>query len=205
MTDEQVRDEAMILFLAGHETTANALTWTWYLLSQNPGAEAELHRELDEVLGDRDAAFEDMADLPYTEMVLTESMRLLPPAWAIGRRALADGEVGGYVIPAGAVVVVSPYLVHHDHRWYEDPEAFRPERWTEEERGKRPRHAYFPFGMGSRMCVGEPFAWMEGILALATIARRWRLRLAPGARVELQPSVTLRPRHGMPMVVGRRR
>jgi cytochrome P450 len=204
MTDQQVRDEAMTLFLAGHETTSNALTWTWYVLSQHPDVERKLHAELDEVLGGVAPTVEDVQRLPYTEMVLTESMRLFPPAWAIGRRALADHGAGEYVIPARAVVIVSPYLVHRDPRWYEDPEEFVPERWTTEERAKRPRHAYLPFGAGPRMCVGEPFARLEAVLVLATIARRWKLRLVPDHPVELQPVVTLRPKHGMVMTVERR-
>lgn len=204
MTDRQVRDEAMTLFLAGHETTSTALTWTWYLLSQHPEAERKLHAELHDVLGGRAPDARDVGRLRYTEMVLTESMRVLPPAWAIGRRALADHQAGGYVIPEGAVVIVSPYLVHHDPRWYEDPEAFVPERWAEGRHAKSPRHAYFPFGAGSRMCIGEPFAWLEAILVLAAIAQRWRLRLVPGHPVEVQPVITLRPRHGMLMRVEHR-
>lgn len=204
MTDRQVRDEAMTLFLAGHETTSTVLTWTWYLLSQHPEAERKLHAELHDVLGGRAPTIRDLPRLRYTEMVLSESMRVLPPAWAIGRRALADHPAGGYEIPKGAVVIVSPYLVHHDPRWFDDPEAFVPERWADGQREKPPRHAYFPFGAGSRMCIGEPFAWLEAILVLAAIAQRWRLRLAPGHPVELQPVITLRPRHGMLMRVERR-
>jgi len=204
MIDAQVRDEAMTLFLAGHETTSNALTWTWYLLSQHPQVEAKLHAELDEVLGSRPPTVTDVPRLRLTEMVLTESMRILPPAWAIGRRALADHHADAYVIPAGSVVIVSPYLVHHDPRWYEDPETFVPERWTDEERARRPRYAYLPFGAGPRMCVGEHFARMEGVLILATMAQRWRLRLVPGHPVELQPVITLRPKHGMAMTAERR-
>ncbi|HVH52896.1 MAG TPA: cytochrome P450, partial [Actinomycetota bacterium] len=204
MSDAQVRDEAMTLFLAGHETTSNALTWTWYLLSQHADVEAKLHAELDEVLGGRPPTVEDLPRLGFAEMVLTESMRILPPAWAIGRRALVDHQAGSYVVPAGSVVIVSPYLLHHDPRWYEDPEAFVPERWRDEERTRRPRNAYLPFGAGPRMCVGEHFARLEGVLVLATIARQWRLDLVPGHRVELQPAVTLRPRHGMAMTAERR-
>jgi cytochrome P450 len=204
MSDAQVRHEAMTLFLAGHETTSNALTWTWYLLSQYAHVEAKLHAEVDEVLGGRPPTVADVPRLRLTEMVLTESMRILPPAWAIGRRALVDHHAGPYVIPAGSVVIVSPYLVHHDPRWYEGPEDFVPERWTDEERARRPRNAYLPFGAGPRMCVGEHFARLEAILILATIAQRWRLRLVPGHRVELQPVVTLRPKHGMAMTAERR-
>jgi cytochrome P450 len=204
MSDAQVRDEAMTLFIAGHETTSNALTWTWYLLSQHPDVEAKLHAELDEVLAGRVPTVTDVPRLRLTEMVLTESMRILPPAWAIGRRALVDHHAGSYVIPAGSVVIVSPYLVHHDPRWYEDPEAFVPERWRDEERARRPRNTYLPFGAGPRMCVGEHFARLEGVLVLATVAQRWRLDLVPGHRVELQPVVTLRPKHGMAMTAERR-
>lgn len=204
MSDSQVRDEAITMFLAGHETTANALTWTWYLLARNPAAEAELHAELDRVLAGRLPALEDLPALRYTEMVLRESMRLLPPAWAVGREALAPFELGGYAIPARTVVVASQFITHRDPRWYPEPERFDPLRWTPEAQAVRPKFAYFPFGGGPRICVGESFAWMEGILLLATLAQRWRCRLAPGARVELLPLITLRPKYGMPMVLERR-
>jgi cytochrome P450 len=200
MTDEQVRDEALTLFLAGHETTAVALTWTWYLLSRHPEAEGTLHAELDRVLVGRSPSPRDIAALPYTQMVLRESMRLFPPAWAIGRRALTEHRVDGQAIPARAVIVVSPYLVHRDARWWPEPQAFRPERWAEEDRS-RPRTAYLPFGAGPRMCIGEPFAWMEGVLVLASLARRWRLTPVLGRPVEFQPAVTLRPKGGLPMTV----
>jgi cytochrome P450 len=204
MNDAQVRNEAMTLFLAGHETTSNALTWTWYLLSQHADVEAKLHAELDEVLGGRPPTVADVPRLRLTEMILTESMRLLPPAWAIGRRALVDHEAGSYAVPAGSVVIVSPYLLHRDPRWYERPEAFIPERWRDEERAGRSRNAYLPFGAGPRMCVGEHFARLESVLVLATIAQRWRLDHVPGHRVELQPVVTLRPKYGMAMTTERR-
>lgn len=204
MSDEQVRDEAMTLFLAGHETTAVALTWTWYLLSRHPEVEARLHAELEEVLAGRSPTPEDLPRLSYTQMELKESMRVAPPAWAIGRRALSDHPVNGYVIPSGAVVVVSPYLLHHDPRWWPEPDAFRPERWEEEERS-RPRQAYFPFGAGPRMCIGEPFAWMEATLVLATLASRWRLRLVPGQSIEPRPLITLRPKGPVLMTLERRR
>jgi cytochrome P450 len=202
MTDEQVRDEAMTLFLAGHETTAVALTWTLYLLSQHSDAEARLHSELDGVLGDSPPTTADISRLPYTQMVLRESMRLFPPAWAIGRRALSDHRVDGHTIRARSVIVVSPYLVHRDPRWWPEPLSFRPERWAEAD--QPPRLAYFPFGAGPRMCIGEPFAWMEAVLVVATIARRWRLRLVPGHPIEFQPAVTLRPKHGVRMTLERR-
>ncbi len=198
LTDEQVRDEAITLFLAGHETTSNALTWAWYLLSQHPAAEASLHAELDEVLGDRTPNVGDASALPYATAVLHESMRRYPPAWAIGRRVTGDLDAGGYRIPAGSVVVVSPWLLHHDPRWWEAPGAFRPERWLTDD-PSRPRLAYLPFGAGPRMCIGEGFAWLEATLVLATLARRWSFTLDPSHRVELQPVITLRPRNGMPM------
>jgi cytochrome P450 len=204
MTDRQVRDEAMTIFLAGHETTSVALTWTWYLLSANPEAEGRLHAELDDVLGDRPPTVDDLPELPFAEQVLTEAMRLFPPAWVLGRTPLADIEVGGYRIPARSAVVASQWVIHRDPRWYEDPQAFRPERWTEDARSSLPRLAYFPFGAGPRICIGEPFAWMEGALLLATIARRWRMRMVPGHRIAVSPQVTLRPKHGMRMILERR-
>jgi cytochrome P450 len=204
MTDEQLRDEAMTIFLAGHETTANALTWTWYLLSQNPDAEAKLHRELDEVLSSRLPDFEDVPNLRYTEMALAESMRLYPPAWAIGRMALVDCEIGGYSVPKGALVLMSQYVMHRDERYFPEPLRFDPERWTEAAKANRPQFSYFPFGGGPRRCIGESFAWMEGILLLATLAQQWQMRLAPDQVVALRPVITLRPKHGMRMKMLRR-
>jgi cytochrome P450 len=203
LTDEQVRDEAITLFLAGHETTANALTWTWYLLSHNPDVARALREELDAVLGGRAPDVGDVASLPYTGAVIREAMRCYPPAWAIGRRVVEDLEAGGHRIPAGSVVVVSPWLLHHDPRWWREPDAFRPERWLTEDPA-RPRHAYLPFGAGPRMCIGEGFATLEAVLVLATIARSWTFDLDRSHRVELQPVVTLRPRNGMPMTARRR-
>jgi cytochrome P450 len=200
MADRLVRDEAMTIFLAGHETTANALTWTWYLLSQHPDVEARMHREIDEVLADRIPTVEDLARLPYTEMVLSESIRRYPPAWILGRMALRAHPVREYTMPEGSIALVSPYLVHHDPRWYPDPFRFDPERWAPDATAGRPKFSYFPFGGGPRVCIGESFAWMELRLVLATLARQWRFRLAHGARVALLPRVTLRPRFGMPMV-----
>jgi cytochrome P450 len=204
MTNAQLRDEAMTLFVAGHETTANALTWSWYLLSQHPGAEAKLHREIDAVLAGKLPTAEDVPRLRYTEMVFAEAMRLYPPAWTMGRRAFSDYEVGGYIIPAGSIVLMSPWVMHHDPRYYPDPFRFNPERWTVEARESRPKFSYFPFGGGPRVCIGESFAWMEGVLLIATLAQLWKLRLAPGQQVEPEPKVTLRPRHGMRMVVSAR-
>jgi len=199
MTDEQVRDEALTLFLAGHETTADALTWTWYLLSQNPQAEAAFHAELDRVLNGRLPSFDDLPQLRYTESVVAETLRLYPPAWGIGRRALEDYKVGDFVIPARSVVLMSPYAVHRDPRWFVDPLEFRPERWLTEDTA-RPKFGYFPFGGGARVCIGERFAWMEGVLILAALGQRWRLHLEPGHRVETHARITLRPKHGMRMI-----
>jgi cytochrome P450 len=204
MTDEQLRDELMTIFLAGHETTANALTWTLYLLSQNAETEARLHEEIDDVLGERLPTFEDVARLKYTEMVLAESMRLFPPAWALGRMALEDHEIGGYVIPKKSLVLMSQFVMHHDARYFADPLRFDAERWTAEAREARPQFSYFPFGGGPRRCIGEGFAWMEGILLLATLAQRWRMQLVSGHPVALKPVMTLRPKHGMRMTVARR-
>ncbi|MEK6303417.1 MAG: cytochrome P450 [Acidobacteriota bacterium] len=201
MTDAQLRDEAMTLFVAGHETTANALTWTWYLLSQHPEVEAKLHEELDAELPGRLPTADDVTRLSYTEMVLAESMRLYPPAWTLGRRVLNDYQVGEYVIPSGSIVLMSQWVMHHDSRFYAEPFKFDPERWTAEARETRPKFAYFPFGGGPRVCIGEQFAWMEGVLLIATIAQQWKMRLAPGHRVETKPMITLRPKYGMRMIV----
>ncbi len=204
MTDAQVRDETVTIFLAGHETTANALSWTWYLLSQNPEAEARLHSELDAFPAGRAFGFGDLPALRYTEMVLAESMRLYPPAWILGRRALVDYEVGGCVIPKGSIVAACQWVTHRDPRFFPEPERFDPERFRPEAREARPKFSYFPFGGGPRVCIGESFAWMEGVLLLATLARRWRMRLVPGQAVVPLPSITLRPKHGMRMVLERR-
>lgn len=204
MSDRQLRDEAMTIFLAGHETTANALTWTWYLLSQHPEVERLLHDEVDRVLGGRAATVADLGELKYCESVFAEAMRLYPPAWAVGRQALEDFAAGEFVVPAGTMVLMSQWVVHRDERFWPDPQRFDPERWTPEARASRPKFAYFPFGGGARVCIGEPFAWMEGVLLLATIAQQWRFELASDARVEPQPLITLRPRYGMPMIARRR-
>jgi cytochrome P450 len=206
MSDRQVRDEVMTLILAGHETTANALSWTWYLLAQHPDAEKRLHAELDEVLarGRRLPTVEDLPRLRYTEMILSESMRLYPPAWIVGRLAIKDYEVRGYVVPAGSLVLASQYVMHRDARFFADPERFSPERWTAEGKEARPAYSYFPFGGGARRCVGEGFAWMEGVLLVATLASRWRMRLDPAHRVETFPRITLRPRRGVRVTLERR-
>jgi cytochrome P450 len=199
MTDKQVRDEALTLFLAGHETTAVALTWTWYLLSGHPEVERRLHAEVD-ALG-RPPAFEDLPRLRYAEMVFAEAMRLYPPAWGIGRMSKEEFQLGGYTIPAGVIVLMSPYVMHRSPRYWPDAERFDPERFTNENQEGRPKFTYYPFGGGARVCIGERFAWMEGVLALATLAQKWRLRLEEGHRVALRPLITLRPRYGMRMRV----
>jgi len=204
MTDEQVRDEAMTIFLAGHETTANALTWLWYLVAGAPEVEAKLHEEIDRVLQGRRPTFADVGTLPYVERVVTETMRLYPPAWIIGRRALVDYPIGSYVMPARSIIIMSPYVLQRDRRYYADPERFDPDRWTAEFRARLPKFAYFPFGGGPRQCIGESFAWMELVLVTATIAQRWKLRLVPGHPVVPQPLVTLRTKHGMRMTVAAR-
>lgn len=201
MTDKQVRDEALTLLIAGHETTANALTWTWYLLSQNPEVEACMHAELERVLGGRPPAFDDLPQLPYTTGVFAEVLRLYSPVWAVGRRAKRDYPIGDYVIPAKSILLMSQWVVHRDPRWWPAPEKFDPLRWRPEEVEKRPKFAYFPFGGGTRVCIGERFAWAEGVLVLATIAQRWRLRLVPGHPVATHAVITLRPRYGMKMTV----
>ncbi len=205
MTDEQLRDEALTIFLAGHETTANALSWTWYLLSQNPEAEARLHAELDAVLQDgRMPTVEDLPQLRYTEMVLAESMRLYPPAWVVGRLAIKDYAVGDYVAEPGTLILISQYVMHRDSRFFPEPLRFDPERFAPEAKEARPAYAYFPFGGGARRCIGEGFAWMEGTLLIAAIARRWRMRLVPGHAVVAHPRITLRPKHGILMTLEER-
>ena len=200
MTDEQVRDESLTLLLAGHETTANALTYTWMLLAQNPEAERRLHAELD-ALGGRLPTVEDLPNLRFTEMVLAESMRLFPPAWALGREALEDHQFGDVHIPKGSIILCSQWVMHRDPRFYSDPERFDPERWLPEAKSARPKFSYFPFGAGPRQCIGESFAWMEGVLVLAAIAQRWKLRLDPGFALKLQPAITMRPKNPVAMTV----
>ncbi len=197
MTDRQLRDEVITLFLAGHETTALALSWTWWLLAQHPQAEAKLHAELNSVLGGRTPTLENLPKLRYLDHVITESMRLYPPAWGMARLAIEDAEIGGYMIRKGCGVSLSQWVVHRDPRWYESPEEFRPERWEGDLLKRLPRFAYFPFGGGPRQCIGNSFAVMEVALILATIAQKFRLRLLPGHTVAPLASITLRPRHGI--------
>jgi cytochrome P450 len=197
LTDGEVRDEAMTLFLAGHETTANALSWTWFLLSGAQDVEARMHEELDRVLGKGMPTVADLARLPYVEQVVTESMRLYPPAWMIGRRAVGDQPLGEYVLPNRALVLLSPYVTQRDRRFFADPEWFRPERWAPSFKASLQPFAYFPFGGGARRCIGEPFAWMELMLLVSTIAQRWRIHVVPDHPVVPQPVMTLRLKHGL--------
>ncbi len=200
MTDEQIRDEALTLFLAGHETTSNALTFTWYLLSKHPDKAEKMRAEIDSVLGGRTPTIDDLPSLRYTEAILAESMRLYPPAWAIGRLALEDHEFGGFAVPKEALVLVSPFVAGRDKRFWDSADDFDPERWSRQsvkEAGQK--NIYFPFGGGVRRCIGESFAWTEGTLLLASIARKWKLTVLPEQRIGLQPMITLRPKYGMRM------
>lgn len=205
MTDTQVRDEAMTIALAGQLTTASALSWTWYLLSQHREVENQLHEEVDRVLNGRGAVLADIGALKYTENIFRESLRLYPPAWMTARRALCDYQIGSYVVPSKSIVIVSQYVMHRDPRYFPDPLHFCPERWTAEFKAALPKYAYFPFGGGPRGCIGEGFAWMEMILILATLAQRWKLRLDSRQSVIPQPLVTLQPKHSLPMTVFERR
>jgi cytochrome P450 len=204
LTDEEVRDETLTMLMAGHETTAHALTWTWYLLSQHPEVEQKLHSELDSVIERRLPRIDDLEALPYNRMVFSEAMRLYPPVWIVARRNPKPWSLGRYTIPPGSFIFMSQYLMQRDARFFPDPDRFDPERWRPEVAAQRPKYSYFPFGGGSRQCIGEGFAWVVGLLALAAIAQRWRLSLAPGQRIGLEPLITLRPKYGMRMILQRR-
>ena len=205
MTPQQLRDEIMTLFLAGHETTANALTWTIYLISQNRKVEAKIIEEIKQVLeSKRRPTVEDIPKFQYLRNVFTESLRLYPPAWAIGREAIDSVVIGSYTIPPGSVVIMSQYVTHRDPRFFAEPNKFIPERWSSEMKSSLPKFAFFPFGGGSRVCMGEPLAWMEGILLLVTLLRYWKIELLPEHPVVLNPLITLRPKYGMKMIVKRR-
>ena len=203
MSDELVRDEAVSLYIAGHDTTATTLAYAFYLLSRNPEVEKRFHAELDEVLGDRDATLDDLPNLPLTDQIVTETLRLYPPFWALGRMVFEPIELGGYDIPPGVAVMVSPLITHRDPRWFDDPLEFRPERWTPEFRSELPRFAYFPFGGGPHQCIGAGFAWMEAKIALATLCRRWRATTR--AKADMVPRITLKVKGGMPATLERRR
>ena len=205
MDDQQLRDEVATLFVAGHETTSNALSWTWYLLSQHPDAANRLYEELDTVLRGRTPALEDLPRLPYTLMVIKEAMRLYPPAWILnGRQAQEEVEMGGYTIKKGGLIFISPYVMHRLPQYFPDPERFDPERFTPEREKALPRFAYMPFGGGPRICIGNAFALMEAHLILATIAQRYRLALTPGQTVEPLPQITMSPKDGLWMEVAER-
>ncbi len=201
MSDTQVYDEVMALFTAGHETTANTLTWIWYLLSMHPGIERQLHMELAVVLGGHAPNFEDLHTLTYTKMVIDEAMRLYPPIWMFPRTPVKDDEIGGYRIPANSIVMLSPYVTHHHPAFWSNPEGFDPERFAPELATDRPRFAYFPFGGGPRLCIGNSFGLMEMQVVLALVAQTYHLDLVPGHPIEPQARVTLRPRHGIPMTL----
>ena len=206
MSDIQLRDEVMTIFLAGHETTSNALTWTLYLLALHPDIEAKLNEELQTVLGDSRiiTTILDIPKLAYTERILTESMRLYPPAWALGRQAINEYKIDKYTIRAGSIILMSQYVMHRNPLYFTEPDLFNPDRWTPEFKKQLPRFSYFPFGGGIRGCVGESFAWLEAILLISTICKQWKMTLEPGHKVALKPLITLRPKHGMRMVLTRR-
>lgn len=205
MTDRQLRDETITLFLAGHETTASTLSWTWWLLAQNPAVEARLHAELDAVLSDRVPSLDDTPKLIYTGHVITEALRLYPAAWGMARLALEDHELAGYPVKKGMGIAMAQWVVHRDPRWYDAPEEFQPDRWEGDLAKRLPRFAYFPFGGGPRQCIGNAFALMEAALILATVAQKFRMKLVPGHPVTPLASITLRPRNGIRVVLESRR
>ena len=199
--EKSLRDQVITIFLAGYETVANALSWTWYLLSQNPECERRFHTEIDRELQGRESTYEDIPRLRYVEMVLSESMRLYPPAWAMGRYARNDFRLGDYFLPAKTTVLISQFITHRDPRFFLDPLRFDPDRFTPEQKARRQKFTYFPFGAGFRQCIGESFAWMEGVLILATLAQKWKFSLVLDHPVEPEPLITLRPKFGMKMTI----
>jgi cytochrome P450 len=205
MSDGQLRDEMMTLFLAGHETTAMATTWTWYLLSQHPDIEARLLGEIDSAVGDRTPTLMDLPQLPFTDMVVREALRLYPPAPGVAREPIEDVRIGGYVFPKGSVISISSYAMHHDRRLFERPEQFEPDRFAGKWEERIHRYAYLPFGGGPRVCIGNGFAMMEARLILATVAQRFRMVLEPGQAVVPAQLVTVRPKNGIRMKLQRRR
>jgi len=204
MTDAQLRDEVITLFLAGHETTALALSWTWFLLASNKDVEAKFHAELDSVLGGRLPALSDLQQLRYTEMIAKETMRLYPPAFGLGREAIEECEIGGYRVPRKTQIFTFQWATQRDPRFFDQPDEFIPDRWTPGFIEQLPKFAYFPFGGGPRFCIGNYFAMMEMILLMATIGRRYKLELAPDAKVELYPAMSLRPKTGVRVVINQR-
>ena len=200
MTDQQLRDEVITLFLAGQETTALTLSWAWYLLAQSPDVEKKLHEEIDQLEG-RPPAMDDVPRLKYTDMILKEVMRLYPPAYGVGRSAIADCELGGFHVPAKTQVFAFQWAIHRDPRFFAEPDRFHPERWTDEFTANLPKYAYFPFGGGPRICIGNTFAMMEMVLVMATIAQKFRFRMTVPRSVEIEPAMSLRPRGGIPLVI----
>jgi cytochrome P450 len=200
LSDQQILDQTKSLFFAGHETTAKTLTWTFYALSQHPNVETHLHEEIDRELNGRPATAADVTRLPYTERVIKEAMRLYPPAWILDREPVEDVVISGFPFKKGSRIFLSPYLTHHNPRWWPEPEHFNPERFTEQNEKQRHRYAYIPFGAGPRVCLGNTFAMMEAILIVATVAQQYRLSLADGQRVEVAAASTLYPKYGMKMV-----
>jgi cytochrome P450 len=205
MDDKQIRDEVMTIFLAGHETTANALAWTWYLLSNNPKVESRLLEEIDAQLSGQPPQVEDLSKLELTDRVFQEALRLYPPAWMFARTAIEDDEVGGYHIPAGERLMISPYVTHRLPYLWDRPEAFDPDRFLPERSQERPRFAYFPFGGGPRLCIGNHFATVEAKLVIARVLQRYRLELVPGYQVEAKPIATLQPKPGVLMNIKKRK
>lgn len=204
MTDQQLRDEVMTMLLAGHETTALALSWAWFLLATHPEEQAKLHAELDRVLAGRAPAAADVGQLAYSNNIVRETMRLYPPAWVISRRAAETVETGGYIVPAKSNIIVSPWVTHRDARFFPNPEAFEPGRWTANQEQALPKFAYFPFGGGPRMCIGNNFALMEAAILLAAVAQRFQVSLVGGQTVEPLASITLRPANGVHVKLRRR-
>jgi cytochrome P450 len=205
MTPEQLRDETMTLFLAGHETTALTLSWAWFLLSKNPAAEVRLHEELRDVLGGRAPAIADLGRLPYLLAVVNEVLRLYPPAYILARTSIAPCTIGGYDFPTGSTIIMAQWVMHRDARYFDDPEAFRPERWLDGLEDRLPAGAYFPFGDGPRRCIGQNFALMEAVLVIATVAQKFQLQLVAGQKIVPEALVTLRPRNGIRMRIDARR
>jgi cytochrome P450 len=204
MSDKQVRDEAITIFLAGHETTAIALTYTWYAMAKHPEAAAMVYEEVDRVLGERLPTVDDLEELKNVRMVISEAMRLYPPVWTLGRELLVDCEFGDYLVPAGTLVLGSQYVMHRDPRYFPEPEKFDALRWEPTKAAGRPKYSYFPFGGGPRHCIGESFATMELVMAVATIARHWRMELPANHQLSLRATITVRPRGGMPVKLHKR-
>ena len=200
LAGREVHDHVLTLLLAGHETTASALTWTLYLLGRHPAAQRRVQSEADS-LGGREASAGDLPALAYTRAAVSEAIRLYPPAWIIGREVTRDVTLGGWHLPPGSLAAVSPLLLHRDPRWYPEPDEFAPSRWLGQRPPSLPRHAYLPFGTGPRSCVGEQFAWNEAVTVLATLAQSWTFRAEPGLPPALGYQLTLRPTHGLPMTV----